>query len=445
MARIRRVAAEFGVFTLLAGCSAGSDPPGDPGPNFQPGGGGAFPVGGGGAGLVGAGNGGTTGGSSSIFIPGSSGGAAATGSGGLPAGSCGKATVQGETLTETRIEKRKETRTQTHTETREVTKPVGLYLMLDQSGSMIEQDKWGAAVRAINAFSTDARSAGFRVALNIFSVNLLGNPPGCSLCDGSDCRTPMVPWGELPAVAAPIATALNRVPIGIGTQIEAGLRGVTLGCKDYEAAHPAEDCVAVLITDGAPSGCDQTAAGLSAIAGTAAQGGVPTFAIGMAGADFALLDQVAASGGTDCDPTSDRRSCNANSAEEFRAALERIRTTVTQTQTIEVPIEVEVEVEVEVPVTGPIPCEWGIPPSQSTKELDLNAVNVDVTDRATQTKLELGKVSGLAECASFTNGWYYDDPVEPKRIIACPNVCENVKKFNAQVDIMVGCESRPPR
>jgi Mg-chelatase subunit ChlD len=444
MARSRYAAvAQLGVFILLAGCSAGSDPPADPGPSVQAGGG-SGPVGGGGAGSVGVGNGGATGGSPT-FLPGTSGGSPTAGSGGLPAGSCGKATVQGQPLTETRIEKRKETRTQTRTETREEVKPVGLYLMLDQSGSMIEQDKWGAAVRAINAFSTDARSAGFRVALNIFSVNLLGNPPGCSLCDGSDCRTPMVPWGELPAVATPIATALNRVPIGIGTQIEAGLRGVTLGCKDYEAAHPAEDCVAVLITDGAPSGCDQTATGLAAIAGTAAQGGVPTFAIGMAGADFALLDQVATSGGTDCDPASDRRSCNANSAEEFRAALERIRTTVTQTKTIEVPIEVEVEVEVEVPVTGPIPCEWGIPASQSSKESDLDKVNVDVTDRGTQTKIELGKVASQAECAAFANGWYYDDPVEPKRIIACPNVCEKVKKFDAVVDIIVGCESRPPR
>jgi hypothetical protein len=351
-----------------------------------------------------------------------------TGAGGLPVGSCGKATVEGQTLTETRIETRTETRTET--------KPVGLYLMLDQSGSMIEQDKWGAAVRAINAFSTDTRSTGFRVALNIFSVNLLGNPPGCALCDGSDCRTPIVPWGTLPAVATPIATALTRVPIGIGTQIEAGLRGAALGCQDYEAAHPAEDCVAVLITDGAPSGCDQTAAGLSAIAATAAQQGVPTFAIGMTGADFALLDQIATSGGTDCDPTTDRRSCNATSTEEFLAALERIRTTVTQTQTIEVPIEV--------PVTSPVPCEWGIPPSQTKETIDLDAVNVDVTDRTTQTKLELGKVASEADCAAYANGWYYDDPVAPKRIIACPNVCENVKSFDAQVDIIVGCAPRPP-
>jgi hypothetical protein len=110
-----------------------------------------------------------------------------------------------------------------------------------------------------------------------------------------------------------------------------------------------------------------------------------------------------------------------------------------------VPVEVEVEVEVEVPVTAPIPCEWGIPPSQTAAAIDLDKVNVDVTDRTTQTKIELGKVASEADCAAFANGWYYDDPVAPKRIIACPNVCENVKAFDALVDIIVGCESRPPR
>jgi hypothetical protein len=427
-------------------------------------------TGAGGAGIPGMGTSGSVatsaGGNAPIFIPPTS-GAGGAGDGGLPGGSCGKVTLQGEvimetrmetrieTRTETRIETRTETRIETHTETREVVKPVALYLMLDQSGSMIDSNKWGAAVGAINTFTADPRSAGFSAALHIFSFNILGNPPGCALCDGSDCRTPMVTWGALPGNSTAIANALNRAPIGIGTPIEAGLRGAILGCQDYESSHPQEDCVAVLITDGAPSTCESTAAGLASIASSAAAQGIPTFAIGMVGADFAMLDEIALGGGTDCDPATARRACNATSTAEFLAALEQIRTTVTQTVTIQVPVEVPVQVEVQVPVqvevqvpvqvpvTAPIPCEWGIPSSQTNEKIDPNKLNVDFTDRTRQTTKPLGNVPSAAECAGFANGWYYDDPATPKRVIACPEVCNEIKATDAKIDIIVGCETRP--
>jgi len=267
----------------------------------------------------------------------------------------------------------------------------------------------------------------------------------------------MVPWGALPGNSTNIANALNRVPIGIGTPIEAGLRGAIMGCQDYEAGHPQEDCVAVLITDGAPTACVSTAPGLAAIASTGAAQGILTFAIGMAGADFAMLDEIALGGGTDCDPATARRACNANSSAEFLAALEQIRTTVTQTVTIEVPVEVPVQVEVQVPVqvevqvavqvavTAPIPCEWGIPASQTSEKIDPNKLNVDFTDRTRQTTKPLGMVASAAECAGATDGWYYDDPANPARIIACPVVCDEIKATDAKVDIIVGCETRPAK
>jgi hypothetical protein len=218
-------AGALGIQTLLLACGPGTGDASGPGAVVTgPGAGGASTApGGGGAPLA---NGGAP-----VFLePTGSGGG--VGDGGLPIGTCGKSTVKGEVITETRVETQIQTRTETHTETREVVKPVAIYLMLDQSGSMVDGDKWGIAVRAINAFTADQRSSGFTVALNIFSFNFLGNPPGCAICDGSDCRTPMVPWGQLPAVATPINTALARAPIGIGTPIEAALRGVTMGCLD---------------------------------------------------------------------------------------------------------------------------------------------------------------------------------------------------------------------
>ena len=64
-------------------------------------------------------------------------------------------------------------------------------------------------------------------------------------------------------------------------------------------------CVGVLITDGVPEradGCIENYQELADIAGTAHRGpaAVRTFAVGMAGADFGLLDAVATEGGTSC-------------------------------------------------------------------------------------------------------------------------------------------------
>jgi len=53
------------------------------------------------------------------------------------------------------------------------------------------------------------------------------------------------------------------------------------------------------------------------------------------------------------------------------------------------------------------------------------------------------KVGSAAECTNATDAWYYDDPANPTRILACPQVCDQVKTTDAQIDIVVGCESRP--
>src|SRR6185503_7847299 len=91
------------------------------------------------------------------------------------------------------------------------------------------------------------------VALDVFPP-LLGDVGECT---GAGYDAPMVALGALPTNAMPIKDALDAIPLptGIGTPIEGALRGVTKFCLDFEAAHPEEDCVAVLVTDGAPMGC----------------------------------------------------------------------------------------------------------------------------------------------------------------------------------------------
>jgi hypothetical protein len=340
----------------------------------------------------------------------------------VPDGSCGATTARAEQVVvpmEIQI-------------TEMVPQPVALYLVLDQSGSMVENDKWGAAVMAINSFVNDTRSANMKVALQMFSFNLLGNPPGCAACDGSDCKVPMVPMGTLPGVAGAVSTALNRAPIGLGTPIEAGLRGGVDFCSDYQKQTPNEKCVVVLITDGAPTACTLDAPGLSAIAGTAkAQNNVLTFTIGMAGADFTLLDAIAQAAGTDCKPNAMGQTCDAASNTEFLAALETIRTSVVVTRT---------ETRTMV-VSKPVQCEFKRPEPQNGEMFDKAKVNVTYTTGGQTTKV--GKANNVAECPP-TGGWYYDNEDAPTKILVCPATCTVIQSTpDVDVSVLLGCASEP--
>jgi Mg-chelatase subunit ChlD len=313
-----------------------------------------------------------------------------------------------------------------------VPQPVALYFMLDQSGSMVDMNKWGAAVTAINDFVNDPRSANIKVAMQMFSFNLLGNPPGCSACDGSDCKVPMVPMAPLPGAASGISTALNRVPIGIGTPIEAGLRGGVDFCSDYQKQNPNEKCVLVLITDGAPTTCAGDAPTLSGIASTAKmQDNVLTFTIGMSGADFTLLDAIAQAAGTDCTPNAMGETCDASNNSDFLTALETIRTSVAVTHT-------ETRTEVQ---NKPVQCEFRRPDPPDGDMFDKTKVNVTYTAAGKTTKV--GKANSVAECPP-EGGWYYDNEDTPTKILVCPATCAAIQSApDIDVSVLLGCASEP--
>src|SRR5688572_9000218 len=237
---------------LMLWASACSSPAGSAPLGTSGGGGGVAGtsgMGGSSGGLVAPGSGG-----GGIFMPGSGG---SSGGNGLPDGGCFATSSAAEQVVTY------------ETVTMEVTvnRPVALYIMLDQSGSMLG-NKWTAAVGAIQTFLRDPRSTDLDVAFQLFSVSFLP-PSGCGLCDGSDCQVPLVPMGRLPPHAPMVeAQLLNRVPIGIGTPIEAGLRGGINFCAGFQQQSPDQErCVLVFITDGEPSTCLQDTPSLAAIAG----------------------------------------------------------------------------------------------------------------------------------------------------------------------------------
>ena len=310
-----------------------------------------------------------------------------------------------------------------------VVKPVALYIMFDKSLSMQQSGLWDPAVTALNSFVNDEDSAGLRVGLQYF-------PNGGSCDTGAGYDTPAVPVGELPGHASTLSDSLEQAnPDGIGTPIEGALRGVTEFCKDYQVENGDEPCVAVLVTDGKPqyaSGCSEDHGELAAIAGAAFAAGVKTFAVGLQGADFDLLDLIAQQGGApDCDPDGDAYACDVSSgAEQLADTLVSIRDTV---------VEIETHTETVTRVDEHrLPCEWQLPEVPAGQTFDREKVNIKLT--AGDDERNFGRVPSPDACVE--DGWHFDDAENPSRILACPETCTMIEALpEAQIDILLGCET----
>jgi len=92
----------------------------------------------------------------------------------------------------------------------------------------------------------------------------------------------------------------------------------------------------------------------------------------------------------------------------------------------------------------PIACEWVIPPPPNDQILDKEKVNVEFTDGEGETH-EIYYVESKSDCEKTEeHAWYYDDPVHPEKIFACPDTCEWIQSdLNAQIEIMFGCKRKP--
>lgn len=88
-------------------------------------------------------------------------------------------------------------------------------------------------------------------------------------------------------------------------------------------------------------------------------------------------------------------------------------------------------------------CSYVIPEPGDGQTFDRDEVNVEFEDDGGDP-LEVGRVDSEAECAGVTHGWYYDDPIDPRRIIICPQTCDTIRGFEAgKVAIKFGCETIP--
>jgi hypothetical protein len=314
-------------------------------------------------------------------------------------------------------------------------KPVVLYIMFDQSLSMSWGNLWDPAVAAMKSFVTDAKSNGIGVGLQYFPLS-----GGASCSTGSGYSTPAVAIGQLPNQAKAFQDSLAaHKPNGTGTPIEGALRGVTEFCKKYQTDHTEQQCVAVLVTDGKPefaAGCSENADTLANIAKAANTVGVKTFAVGLKGADFGLLDKIAKQGGApDCDANASAYACDVSSgADKLGTALTAIRDSVVTT-------EVHTEIVTHLEETK-LPCEWEIPSPPDGQSFDRDKVNIRFS--AAQIDTTFFRVAESSACR--INGWHFDDAQAPKRLVACPETCDRIKATaEAKIDVLLGCATLFPQ
>lgn len=296
--------------------------------------------------------------------------------------------------------------------------PLAMLVLLDRSGSM-SGDKWDSATKAIRAFADRAEVVGMKMGVQFFPPLGSGDQ-----CNASLYANPAVPIAELPGNVIPIQQKLaNTAADGGATPMRSGLEGSIAAMRTYISSGEPHQGVVILVTDGDPTSCGNVSNVASvATSGANPPSGVPrvlTFAVGMDGASFANLDQIAQAGGGG--KTSFNVGGGAAAQQALVDALESVR-------------------------TGVIGCEYVLPiPPAGEGILDLESVEVRFTPGKNDPETVIKKVDGASACGATSGGYYYDDPKDPTRVVLCPASCSAVQgaTAEAEVDLHFGCIQRP--
>lgn len=329
--------------------------------------------------------------------------------------------------------------------------PLDMYIMMDQSGSMSDTvasgaTKWDAVKDAITGFVGQPEAAGIGVGIGYFpytsglvcpvvpfcATNADCGPAACGpcmpplpgfpgICQGasgdscvaSDYAKPDVEIAPLPGVGTAIISSMGtHGPTG-GTPTSAALQGTVDHAKAWAISHPDHTVIAVLATDGVPSGCNEDINFINGIAaaGLAGTPSIKTFVIGV-GQDLTLLQSVAAAGGTNMAFLIDT---NQNASDQFLKAMNEIR-------------------------GAALSCAYLIPPPPQGEMIDFSAINVQYTPDGGMPQ-PLPQVKTPGDCPPAPElAWYYDNPNSPKQIMLCPGACDTISAdTKGKMDVVLGC------
>jgi hypothetical protein len=310
--------------------------------------------------------------------------------------------------------------------------PVDMYIMFDQSSSMGDQRPdnsgtwWAAAQAGVMSFVNSARATNMGVGLQYFPLS--GALPACAVKNPNvgDCCTaavyekPEVDIGVLPGNAAALTVSIQaHQPTGF-TPTWPALQGAIDHMKTWAGTHLGRAPVVVLVTDGFPTECDpsdptaQTQPSDLALQVKTAfetEPKIRTFVVGInLSQGRANLDQIANAGGTSKAFLID----GGNIGDAFTNAMLSI-------------------------ASVPLQCSFDLPtPDDPKVVLDKDKVDVSYTPSATRVSEPVAKLNNLGDCSvNQGQGWYYDSPGAPTKILICPGTCA---RFAAgSVQLLSGC------
>jgi hypothetical protein len=297
--------------------------------------------------------------------------------------------------------------------------PLDIYIMFDQSGSMLNDvgglTRLDAVERATTTFLRDQASAAISVGIGYFGFQ----PIGQTSCSPDDYASPSVPVTlDHEAVLRSLA---EREPIG-ETPTGAAIRGACGYAKEWKKSNAGHSVVLLLLTDGEPKApmscstgnCCPTLA--DAVDATAecrnGDPGIQTYVLGV-GPFLDNLQQIAQAGGTDHAYLIGDQDVQ----QKVLQALNSIRGAAS------------------------IPCELKLPEPKGGAPLDFGLVNVAYQDSSCALST-IYNVPDPGSCDGQLGGWYYDDPAAPQSIELCGASCDRVSAPGGRLAFTVGCETQ---
>jgi hypothetical protein len=320
--------------------------------------------------------------------------------------------------------------------------PVYLLFVLDGSYSMTYQNKWTAVTAALDAifdqFQTLADPS-FGVGFTIFADT--GDPTIMDTTAGPyDKMDVPIAFVDATQNAKLRARIDNNMP-KLGTPTYEVLSGQFPLLESYMPAAPLKPNgrrVLVFITDGVPdpdmpAGANEAPYSLALVKAEAQKTpAIQTFAIGVGQLspldntvyDPAFMGQLAVNGGVPrqpCDPTetvNESNMCHFQITPGNKTAAQLTQEFVDTINTIRLKL---------------LSCEFALTSVPGAGDPDPNAVNVVYTSGAgVQTIIGQNSV----------NGWTYDDPQKPTKVILNGPICDTVKMDpGAQISIVLGCQT----
>jgi len=299
--------------------------------------------------------------------------------------------------------------------------PVNMFIAVDKSGSMDDDNKWNDAKSAFTDFFLSDDADSLNVALRFWP-----DGGGCPAPENCSCNTASyaVPHVELGSLAettheVDLVDEFNDNSPGGYTPMSAALAGATSWAQNHQVANEGkEKTVVILLTDGEPTACDTEITNIATIAGDAFnQDEILTFAVGLAGSFQDQMNAIAQAGGTDTGIFINSGDTEA----ELLAALKAIQESA-------------------------VACTFAMPESDDPNQVvDPSRVNVTYTPGGGGEAQTLPQVDGPESCAEHGGGWYYDDPDNPAIIELCDETCNEVQlDENAAIRIVLGCMTYTP-